>query len=306
MLYSTFLGGSGDDIATAIAVDPSGNAAVTGTTYSQDFPVVNAFQKSLGGSADVFLTRLDASGSNLTYSTYLGGSSDEWGMGVALDAQGSAYLTGYTGSTAFPTFNAAEATLAAPGFDSFVTRFNPAGSALVYSTFLGGTGMDLAFSIAVDAQGSAYVTGETGSTDFATGGALQTGSGGKTDGFLAKLTSSGGFEYRSYLGGGADDSALSVALDAAGTAYLAGVAQSPDAPLSFGGLQTNLQGSSGRVDSEDRIRRHTTGVRLRFSGQFFRWRGIGVPGDRQRFRRRLRHQGLPARPAIHCQPPSTA
>src|SRR5205085_8191781 len=151
----------------------------------------NPFQKNYAGSADAFAAKLDPAGSALIYSTYLGGASDDFGSGIAVDTQGNVYLTGYTGSSAdFPIINAAQPKPGSSdglGFDAFVTKLNAAGSALVYSTFLGGRGRDFAYAVAVDAQGNAYVAGETDSPDFASAGALQTEIGGKLDAFLAKL-----------------------------------------------------------------------------------------------------------------------
>jgi hypothetical protein len=156
--YSTYLGGSSLDEANGIAVDSSGNAYVTGHTYSADFPTANPLQPSFGGVSDVFVAKLNPAGSALVYSTYLGGSNWDVGLGIAVDAAGDAYVTGYTESTDFPTANPLQATCdgCRPGYyDAFVAKLNAAGSALVYSTYLGGSNTDLGFGIAVDSSGNA-------------------------------------------------------------------------------------------------------------------------------------------------------
>ena len=168
LVYSTFLGGTGfsesgvnsGDIGYGIAVDSSGNAYVTGDTDSLDFPTLNPLQATYGGAGDAFLAKLDATGSALVYSTYLGGSYFDHGQGIAVDSSGSAYVTGSTCSTDFPTVNPLQATDKAC-YNTFVTKFNGTGSALVYSTFLGGTRGDEGYGIAVDSSGNAYVTGLT-------------------------------------------------------------------------------------------------------------------------------------------------
>jgi hypothetical protein len=188
--YSTYLGGNHIDQGQAIAVDSSGSAYVTGTTASTDFPAVNHYQGSKAGSYDVFVTRLGPSGSTLSYSTYLGGAADDCGEGIAVDSCGRAYVTGYTYSTDFPTEKACQADYRPIG-DAFVTKFYPQGSALVYSTYLGGNSADRGFGIAIDSAGNAYVTGDTQSTDFPKKNAYQEshGDGGTyTDSFVTKIS----------------------------------------------------------------------------------------------------------------------
>ena len=188
LLYSTYLGGSGDDRrGYAIAVDAAGSAYVTGQTQSTNFPTANPFQATDGGAADVFVTKLSAAGSHLLYSTYLGGSNDDLGYGIAVDAAGSAYVTGNTQSTNFPTVNPLQATNGG-NYDAFVTKFSAAGSSLLYSTYLGGSDYDQSQGIAVDAAGNAYVTGYTGSTNFPTANPLQATNAGGFDVFVMKLT----------------------------------------------------------------------------------------------------------------------
>src|SRR5206468_12408882 len=168
LAYSTYLGGGGFDEGRAIAVDSNGNAYVTGTTDSVDFPTLSAFQDALAGegSQDTFVTKLNAAGSALVYSTYLGGSGLDEGRAIAVDAGGNAYVTGATSSTNFPTQSPIQTNLG--GADAFVTKLNAAGSTLVYSTYLGGGRNDEGNAITLDTTGSAYVTGSTGSSDFPT------------------------------------------------------------------------------------------------------------------------------------------
>jgi hypothetical protein len=164
LVYSTYLGGSSFENGYGIAVDSVGSY-VTGETCSSNFPAtIGAFQTALLGSCDAFVTKLNAAGNGLIYSTYLGGSSSETAYGIAVDSVGSAYVTGTTCSNNFPTTTGAFQT-ARPGVcPAFVTKLNSAGSALSYSTYLGGTCQDQGFGIAVDPVSSAYVTGQTCST----------------------------------------------------------------------------------------------------------------------------------------------
>src|SRR5437867_4409279 len=152
LFYSTYLGGSDDEVGARIAVDAAGNAYVTGFTCSINFPTTaGVFQATSGGSCDVFVTKLNPTGSGLVYSTYLGGSDDDGGSGIAVDATGNAYVTGFTGSTNFPTTLGAFQTASGGQGDGFVTKVNSTGSGLVYSTYLGGGGRDFSLGIAVDA-----------------------------------------------------------------------------------------------------------------------------------------------------------
>ncbi|TMG77584.1 MAG: hypothetical protein E6H80_00745, partial [Betaproteobacteria bacterium] len=172
--YSTYLGGSGHDFGQGIAVDAHGNAYVTGHTSSTNFPTtLGAFQIAFAGGSDAVVTKLNPDGSALVYSTYLGGSNGgngtggadtNEGAGIAVDADGNAYVTGFTGANDFPTTPGAFQSAFAGGWDAFVTKLNPTGSALVYSTYLGGSFLDGGSGIAVDSNGNTYVTGETQSS----------------------------------------------------------------------------------------------------------------------------------------------
>ena len=176
LVYSTYLGGCGEDQAYGIAVDTSGNAYVTGVTYSFDFPTTaGAFQTTFGGFDDAFVSALNPTGSDLVYSTYLGGSINDFGLGIAVDSSGHAYVTGYSASSDFPTTAGAFQTTYGGFDDVFVTELNLTGTGLVYSTYLGGSGDDISYGVAVNTSGNAYVTGRTKSSDFpTTAGAFQT------------------------------------------------------------------------------------------------------------------------------------
>ncbi len=247
LVYSTYLGGSSDDRAYAITVDSSGSAYVAGFTFSTNFPVsVNAKQKTNGGQADGFVTKLNSAGSALNYSTYLGGSSDDQLYGIALDSSGNAYVAGYTNSTNFPvTANAFQATKGV-SYDAVVTKLNSTGTSLIYSTHLGGNSGDYGDAIAVDSSGNAYVTGGTQSTNFpVTGGARQTTFGGLRDAYVTKLNSVGTQQiYSTYFGGSLYDHGNGIAMDSSGNAYVAGETRSTNFPTSTGAKQTSFGGGT--------------------------------------------------------------
>jgi Beta-propeller repeat len=231
LIYSTYIGGTNTDYATAIAVDSSGNAYVTGVTASTDFPTMNPLQPAYGGNLDAFLTEINPSGTALVYSTYLGGSGQDTGYGIAVDSSGNAYVTGWTSSTDFPTMNPLQATNGGGNFDAFVAKLNTAGSALVYSTYLGGNGQDQGFGIALDGSGNAYVGGTTTSSDFPTMNPLQPANGGIFNAFVTKLNPTGSaLVYSTYLGGSAYDYGQGIAVDNSGNAYVTGVTTSTDFP----------------------------------------------------------------------------
>ena len=187
LVYSTYLGGtSNDDYGYGIAVDSSGNAYVTGYTLSFDFPIESPLDDTIGGGIDAFVTKLDATGSALVYSTYLGGGNSDQGNDIAVDSSGNAYITGTTQSFDFPTESPFDDTIGG-GIDAFVTKLDATGSALVYSTYLGGGNIDQANDIAVDSSGNAYVTGYTLSFDFPTESPFDDTIGGAADAFVTKI-----------------------------------------------------------------------------------------------------------------------
>jgi hypothetical protein len=228
--YSTYLGGNGGDSGNAIAVDSGGNAYITGSTASPNFPTKNALQPALGGGNNAFIAKLDPTGSALVYSTYLGGNSGDFGNAIAVDASGNAYVTGETASTNFPTKNALQSA-SGGSLDAFVAKLDPTGSTLIYSTYLGGSGGDLGNGIAVDGAGNAYITGSTASPNFPTKNALQPALGGGSDAFIAKLDPTGSsLVYSTYLGGSSSDSGGGIAVDASGNAYVTGETFSTNFP----------------------------------------------------------------------------
>ncbi len=260
ILYSTYLGGSLEDYSSDIAVDNSGNAFISGSTSSANFPIYSAYQNIYGGGAfDAFVAKFDNSGGTLLYSTYLGGSGLEWGRGIAVDPEGSSYVTGYTNSANFPTQNAYQAVYGGGPNDAFVTKLNTSGNALVYSTFLGGSLDDSGWRIAVDSSGKAYICGKTNSANFPNLSAYQTAfGGGSTDAFVAKLGSSGdALEYSTYLGGTAADQGCDIQVDLGGSAYIGGFTGSANFPVhdahqaTFGGGASDIfltkLSSSGNV-----------------------------------------------------------
>lgn len=264
LIYSTYLGGAGSDVGQGISLDPAANAYVAGVTLSSNFPTTaGAFQPKFSGGAcgalgafacpDAFITKVSASGAALAYSTYLGGSSVDSAQGITVDASGDAYVTGFTSSQDFPTVNPFQPScdnctnsVLNPGvsFDAFVTKLNPAGSGLVFSTYLGGSLMDVGLGIAVDSAGSPYVTGYTASNDFPTVAPIQAAKGGADDAFVAKLSPAGNaLVYSTYLGGGGSDFGNGIAVDSSGSAYVAGATFSEDFPITDA-FQPELDGGS--------------------------------------------------------------
>jgi hypothetical protein len=241
LVYSTYLGGGGLDIASSIEVDSAGNAYITGTTFSTNFPTANPIQGAKGATEDAFVTKLNAAGSSLVYSTYLGGNQSDGGSGIAVDSAGNAYVTGYTGSTNFPTANAIQGAKGGD-LDAFVTKLNTTGSALVYSTYLGGGAGDLGNGIAIDSAGNAYVTGETASINFPIANAIQATYGGNPfDAFVTKLNAAGSaLVYSTYLGGENVDDGLDIAVDSASNAYVTGFTRSNSFPVA-----NAIQGTTG-------------------------------------------------------------
>jgi hypothetical protein len=230
LIYSTYLGGSGDEYGLGIAVDLFGQAYVTGGTTSPEFPTVNPFQAAIGGLSDAFITKLSSAGNSLLFSTFLGGSDNDYGFGIAVDLAQQAYVTGRTPSRDFPTVRALQPV--ARGFDAFVTKFQRDGAGVIYSTYLGGSNVDEARDVATDALGNAYVAGQTRSSDFPLESAVQSGfGGGISDAFVMELTPDGShFSYSTYLGGRDNDDFTAIAVDILGNAYLTGTTTSVDYP----------------------------------------------------------------------------
>jgi len=258
LVYSTFLGGSGriidnfgcGDGGSAIAVDGSGyDAYVTGGTCSANFPTKSAFQSAIKGSGSAFVTKFNETGTALVYSTFLGGSGGDAGSGIAIDGTGHAYVTGATTSKNFPVTSGAFQSTLKGSENAFVTKLNPAGNGLTYSTYLGGSISDTGRGIAVDSSGYAYLTGNTSSANFpvTAGSAFQTTYKGKgwsafSNIFVSKMNQTGTvLVFSSYLGGsGANegDSSYGIAVSGAGGAYVAGITGSTDFPVTSGAFET--------------------------------------------------------------------
>ena len=241
MLYSTYLGGNGDERADGIAVDSLGNMYLSGQTTSANFPTAKPFQPALRGTSNAFVSVLNAQGSGLIYSTYIGGSGSDAATGIAVDPSGNAYVTGSTTSADFPTANAIRAT-SAGGTDGFIFKFNAAGSALVYGTYIGGNGTDIPTGIAIDTSSNVYISGRTNSPDFPTVSAFQSTRHGGYDVFVTKVNSAGtAFSYSTYLGGSSDETTggiwceekplcAGIVVNSTGNAYVTDITASPDFP----------------------------------------------------------------------------
>ena len=240
--YAVLLSGDVADQVFAIAVDAVGNSYVTGNTTSTTFPATQGvFQQVVGGGTDAFVAQISEAG-GLVYSTFLGGSLDDAGRGIAVDGTGNVYVTGFTLSANFPTLVPFQNALGGLE-DTFVVKLAPGGGALVYSTFLGGALSDIGLGIAADMAGSAYVTGGTRSPLFpTTAGVFQTSARGGRDAFVTKFNATGGVVYSTFLGGGADDAGNGIAVDSAGNASLTGFTGSTNFPTTPGAFQPAFGG----------------------------------------------------------------
>jgi len=279
LAYVTYLGGSGDDCGDAITVDSSGNAYVTGFTTSTNFPTTQgAYQTKFGGLGsnglsldlgDAFVAKLNPAGTALVYSTYLGGSNDDVGTAIAVDSSGNAYVVGATDSTNFPTANAYQSAFGggggSPAFccgspapflifgDGFITKLNPAGTGIIFSTYFGGELDDTVAALALDSSGNVYVGGNTLSTKFPVLNAYQSKYGGAAsataqpvittgDGYVAKFDPTGKLLYSTYLGGSGDDAVMGLAVDSTGAAYVTGFTSSANFPVSANAAQKTFGG----------------------------------------------------------------
>lgn len=247
VVYSTYLNGSNDEEPFGIEVDQDGFTYVAGRTLSADFPIVpGAYDDThSGGYGDVFVTKLDATGASLVYSTVLGGSGDDGGdASLAIDASGYAYVSGRTSSSDFPTTAGALDQTLGGSTDAFVTKLNPMGSGLVYSSYLGGSSDDWASGLALDGAGRVYLRGTTMSSDFPTtaGAYDQTFNGGWVDAFVAKFDATGSaLLFSTFLGGSNNDGLRgSIAIDLAGNAYVTGYTDSADFPTTVGAYDTTF------------------------------------------------------------------
>ncbi len=237
LVFSTYLGGSGNEHAGGIAIDASHNVYVAGGTFSSNFPVISALQPANLGSQEAFVTKISAAGSPLVYSTYLGGSSGtvanpEQANAIAVDASGNAYVAGVTPSSNFPITAGALQTASGGGVDAFAAKINPAGNALVYSTFLGGYGFDQANGIAVDTSGNAYIAGYTASGNFPVANPVQASFAGNYDAFVSELNPSGNaLIFSTFYGGSGSDEAFAIALDPNANIFIGGQTNSTNFPI---------------------------------------------------------------------------
>jgi Beta-propeller repeat len=228
--YATYLGGAQQERITAIDVDEAGNVYVAGDTASADFPTTSgAYDVSWAGGLDVFVSKLTAAG-NLAYSTLLGGLQYEQALGLAIDRSGRAHVAGYTGSVDFPTTPGALSGTHDLRDDAFYTRIDASGRTVSYSTFIGGSGSEGARAVAIDAEGAAYVTGGTDSSDLPTSMAFQPSAGGEGDGWLLKIGADRSVKYLTYFGGVRRETVNGISVHG-GSVYLAGDTCSPDLPL---------------------------------------------------------------------------
>jgi hypothetical protein len=263
LVYCTYLGGTGDERQTGLAVDSAGNAYLVGQTGSADFPsTVGAYQPgNRSSNYNGYVTKLDSTGTTVLYSTYLGGTGNPWSdsasysdwvRGIAVDSEGNAYLTGQASSPDFPVTNGAYQTTFIGGNssccgsgDAFVAKLSPSGSELIYSTFIGGSLFDIGRSIAIDSNGNAFVGGSTGSLDFPTKPPQTRTDMGNAAGFVCELNASGSAIIYCVVMGGThfQDDVMSVAIDSVGNAYAAGGSNSGGFPTTSGAYQTFLGGS---------------------------------------------------------------
>jgi hypothetical protein len=242
LLYATYIGGRANDQGAAIAVDSLGQAYVTGSTSSSNFPLVSSNRPGIGGSATAFALKLNAAGNLLLYSGYLGGTVYDQGTAIAVDAGFNAYVAGSTQSSNFPTMKATQPALGG-STDAFVTKLNSVGT-IVFSSFLGGSGNEVAGGIAVDSLGDIFVAGGTSSSNFPVVSAMQSTLAGSQDVFVTKISYALTVAFSTHLGGsgGSPQQATAIALDTAGNPYVTGVTTSASFPITSGAYQTSMTG----------------------------------------------------------------
>ncbi len=235
LTYSSYLGGLGDDDPYSIVLDDSGNIYITGATNSLDFPIKNPNQSNNSGDFDIFIAKLNPTGTSLVYSTYLGGGDLDIGTRIAVDNGGNAYITGFTYSTNFPRFNAFQSSLKGE-VDTFIVKLNPAGNSLVYSTYLGGNGDEFGSSLSIDGSNNVYIAGLTSSLDFPIVNGFQSSnqsnSDAKQEGYIVKINASGNqLVYSTYFGGSANEGIDDMVADRSGNVYVVGTTNSTNFPV---------------------------------------------------------------------------
>ncbi|HEX4998525.1 MAG TPA: SBBP repeat-containing protein [Terriglobia bacterium] len=280
VVTSTYIGGSGNDEGHDIKVDAEGSIYITGYTYSTNFPIVNGFQRNLSGSREAYLAKLSGDGSQLLYSTYIGGSGDDRAYGLSVSPEGDAYVTGSTESLNFPIRNALQPGKVGGLNDAFVTKIARNGT-LAYSTYLGGSGVDLAYDIAISPEGGAYVVGYTTSVNFPRIGLPTPFFGGPDDAFAVRLDPAGQAVFALLLGGIGSDEAVGVALDADLNVYVTGYTASVNFPT-WNALQPVLGGAADVFVT----RLHADGTLIDFStfwGSTESEGGVGIAIDSKGF-----------------------
>jgi len=261
IVYSTYLGGAADDRATDMVVADDAAVFVVGSTTSANFPIKSpALQAALAGGRDAFVTHFSLAGNALLYSTFLGGAADDEAFGIVIDAPMNAYVTGRTSSINFPTQVPMQGSHGGGLADAFVSKISPAGSAFVFSTFLGGAGLDVGQGVALDTGRNVFVTGSTTSANFPTLLPIQDAIGGAVDAFVSKFELSGSaLIWSTYLGGASADEGLGVGVDLVGSAYVAGFTESNNFPTtapfqaSFGAVRDGFVTKIGEGVSPDLI-----------------------------------------------------
>jgi len=261
--YSTYLGGNGDDFANGIAVDGNNSAYIVGSLQSPAYPNLDPFQQASGTSKDIVVAKFTPSGNALAFYTYIGGSSQNNGQAIAVDAGNNIYITGSTSSVDFPTKNAAQPTFGGGYENAIIVKLSSSGT-LVYSTYLGGNNQEEGYGIALASGGAVFVTGFTYSANFPVKNALQPVKAGGADAFLAKLAPAGDqFQFATYLGGSSLDTGYTIALDANGNPIVVGKSISTDFPV-----QKPLQASLGASINGFIAKLSSAGDKLLYSTYF--------------------------------------
>ncbi|MBN1167917.1 MAG: PKD domain-containing protein [Methanospirillaceae archaeon] len=245
LVYITYLGGKGDDLAYGITIDADGDAYVTGSTNSEDFPTQDAYHKTNSGRTDVFLTKIDSEGRGILFSTFLGGSGDDIGYDVALDSDNNIFVTGSTTSWDFPIVNKYELSPYSGLEDGFITKLDSDGESIIYSNYIGGSARDLCSAVVIDPNGYACLAGQTDSPNFPTINAYQNVRKGVTDAFVVKFDPEGTYPayYSTYLGGKAIDIAKDLVVHTDGSLTITGQTFSSDFPVT-NAFQRSLNGVS--------------------------------------------------------------